>query len=111
MVHEKLAKSFLDAGEEYDRHRPGFPERAAELIVPAAVPVVLDLGAGTGKLTELLVDRADRVIAVEPSERMLAVLRAKLPGVEARIGAAERIPHGRRYRARPRRRSADRRSR
>ncbi len=92
MVDEALAKSFLDAGEDYDRFRPGFPDAAADLIVPMPVGVALDLGAGTGKFTERLVGRADRLIAVEPSEQMLAVLRAKLPAVEAHIGTAEEIP-------------------
>lgn len=92
MADEILAKSFLNAGEDYDRFRPGFPEAAAELMAPARVGVALDLGAGTGKFTERLVGRADRVVAVEPSEQMLAVLRAKLPAVEAHIGTAEEIP-------------------
>ena len=53
---------------------------------------VLDLGAGTGKLTRALVPTGARVIAVEPGERMLAELRRAVPGVEARLGAAEAIP-------------------
>lgn len=92
MVDQALAKSFLDAGENYDRFRPGFPDAAADLIVPAPVDAVLDLGAGTGKFTERLIGRAARVVAVEPSAPMLDVLRAKLPTVEAVIGTAERIP-------------------
>lgn len=92
MVDEVLAKSFERIGEDYDRYRPGFPARAADMLVPRPVGAVLDLGAGTGKFTELLSARAERVIAVEPSEPMLAVLRAKLPEVEAHLGSAERIP-------------------
>lgn len=90
--HQQLAKSFEGIGEEYDRYRPGFPEAAAADIVPDRVGAVLDLGAGTGKFTELLVSRADRVVAVEPSTAMLNVLRAKLPTVEALEGGAESIP-------------------
>jgi ubiquinone/menaquinone biosynthesis C-methylase UbiE len=90
--HQQLAKSFESIGEEYDRYRPGFPEAAAADIVPDRADAVLDLGAGTGKFTELLVSRADRVVAVEPSVAMLDVLRAKLPGVEALVGGAESIP-------------------
>lgn len=56
------------------------------------VGTVLDLGAGTGKRTELLVPRAERVIAVEPSEAMLDQLRPKLPSVEAIVAPAEAIP-------------------
>ncbi|WP_175988248.1 class I SAM-dependent methyltransferase [Microbacterium tenebrionis] len=90
--HQQLAKSFESIGEEYDRYRPGFPVAAAEEIVPERVDAVLDLGAGTGKFTELLVARAERVIAVEPSVAMLDVLRTKLPAVEALEGGAEGIP-------------------
>lgn len=87
-----LAKSFLDAGEDYERFRPGFPDAAAAAVIPTPVRTALDLGAGTGKFTELLLDRAEHVIAVEPSEPMLAVLRAKLPEVEVHLGTAESIP-------------------
>ena len=94
MVDDVLARSFTLTGADYDRYRPGFPPAAADVVMPHAVRTVLDLGAGTGKFTELLVGRAQRVIAVEPSEPMLAILRSKLPGVEAHPGSAERIPVG-----------------
>lgn len=90
--HTRLAKSFEGVGEEYDRYRPGFPDAAAEAILPAHVSAVLDLGAGTGKFTELLPAHADRVVAVEPSAAMLDVLRAKLPEVDAYQAGAESIP-------------------
>lgn len=92
MVDQQLAKTFEGIGEEYDRYRPGFPDAAAADIVPQRLDAVLDLGAGTGKFTELLVSRADRVVAVEPSAAMLDVLRAKLPSVETLAGGAEEIP-------------------
>lgn len=60
--------------------------------MPERVGTAIDLGAGTGKFTQLLLGRADRVIAVEPSEAMLDVLRANLPAVEAHTGGAEDIP-------------------
>jgi SAM-dependent methyltransferase len=53
---------------------------------------VLDVGAGTGKLTEELVPLVGQVIAVEPAPPMLAVLRHRLPSVDARIGVAEALP-------------------
>lgn len=92
MADQNLARSFESIGDEYDRYRPTFPPRAAEVVVPGRVAAVLDLGAGTGKFTELLLDRARRVVAVEPSARMLDVLRARFPRVEPLIGTAERIP-------------------
>lgn len=91
MVDEVLAKSFELIGADYDRYRPGFPSEAADLLLPERVGTALDLGAGTGKFTELLVSRAGRVVAVEPSEPMLDVLRARLPQVEALVGSAELI--------------------
>lgn len=92
MVDEVLAKSFTLTGADYDRYRPGFPPAAADMVMPPTVRTALDLAAGTGKFTELLVGRAQRVIAVEPSESMLEILRSKLPEVEAYLGSAERIP-------------------
>ncbi|EYT59345.1 class I SAM-dependent methyltransferase [Microbacterium sp. UCD-TDU] len=94
MPEQALARSFESIGDDYDRYRPGFPAEAATVIVPAAVDAALDLGAGTGKFTRLLAARARHTCAVEPSERMLDVLRSTLPGVEALVGTAERIPLG-----------------
>lgn len=92
MVDDALAKSFTLTGADYDRYRPGFPPAAAGVVMPHSVRTALDLGAGTGKFTELLGGWAERVVAVEPSEPMLEILRSKLPGVEAHLGSAERIP-------------------
>jgi SAM-dependent methyltransferase len=55
---------------------------------------VLDLAAGTGKLTRLLVSRFGRVVAVEPDEAMLDVLAEVVPEAETRRGSGERIPLG-----------------
>ena len=92
MVDEMLAKSFERSGADYDRFRPGIPSAAAEMLLPAPVEAVLDLGAGTGTFTERLLGRAGRVIAVEPAAAMLDVLRSKLPEVVAVDGTAESIP-------------------
>jgi SAM-dependent methyltransferase len=88
----ELALTFLTIGEEYERYRPGFPAEIAAAVAPRRVTSVLDLAAGTGKFTEQLVSRADHVVAVDPSEPMLAELRRKLPDVTALIGTAEAIP-------------------
>ena len=53
---------------------------------------MVDLGAGTGKLTRVLASLGHEVIAIEPLEPMLAQLRANVPGVEALSGSAEQIP-------------------
>ena len=90
------ARSFELVADVYERARPEYPPEAvawiaAELDLRPG-RTVLDLGAGTGKLTRSLVGTGARVIAVEPGEAMLAQLRAVLPHVEALRGGAEAIP-------------------
>jgi ubiquinone/menaquinone biosynthesis C-methylase UbiE len=90
------SRSFELVADVYERARPEYPPEAvawlAEKLGLAPGRTVLDLGAGTGKLTRALVPTGARVIAVEPGERMLAELRRAVPGVEALRGAAEAIP-------------------
>ena len=88
----KRAASFGDAASHYERYRPGPPVEAVEWVLPAPVRTVVDLGAGTGALTRLLVGRADEVVAVEPDDRMRAVLAQSVPGVRAVAGRGESIP-------------------
>lgn len=77
----ELAKGFLGEGDGYDELRPGYPAEALDLIVAAvgtaARPRVVDLGAGTGKLSLALAERGCRVTALDTSETMLEVARAK----------------------------------
>lgn len=86
------ARSFGSAADRYERGRPAYPAAAVDWLLPAGARRVLDIGAGTGKLTRALVERGLDVTAVEPSEGMLAELRRILPGVLALPGSAERIP-------------------
>jgi SAM-dependent methyltransferase len=86
------ARSFGAAVDSYERARPGYPDDAVEWLVPAGARRVLDLGAGTGKLTRSLVARGLDVVAVEPIDEMRASLAASLPEVEAAAGTAEEIP-------------------
>lgn len=87
-----LARSFERAAEEYERGRPGYAEAALDAVGLPADAVVLDLAAGTGKLTRQLVRRFRRVVAVEPLDRMRAVLERVVPEAEALAGEATAIP-------------------
>ncbi|MEV6303519.1 class I SAM-dependent methyltransferase [Actinoplanes sp. NPDC051861] len=86
------ASSFGAAAEEYERGRPPYPQEALDWLLPGGEPRVLDLGAGTGKLTRQIRDRGLDVVAVDPSAGMLGELRRVLPGVPAHLGDAENIP-------------------
>jgi SAM-dependent methyltransferase len=86
------AASFGGAASHYERYRPGPPVEAVDWILPAPVGRVVDLGAGTGALSRLLVGRADEVIAVEPDDRMRAVLSESVTGVRAVAGRGESLP-------------------
>ena len=90
--HADQAASFGRAAREYERGRPGYPAAALDWLLPDDAQHVVDLGAGTGKLTRQLADRGLSVVAVEPSEQMRAELHSGLPGVRAVAGAAERMP-------------------
>jgi SAM-dependent methyltransferase len=89
-----FARSFGSQADRYDRVRPSYPAAALELVLGGAGRLgrILDVGAGTGKLTAALLDRGAEVLAVEPDPLMLAVLADRLPQVRALAGSAERIP-------------------
>ncbi len=85
--------SFGSQAAAYERGRPSYPPEAIDWLLPAGTARdVLDLGAGTGKLTARLVERGWDVVAVDPIPEMLEVLRAALPGTPALLGTAEQIP-------------------
>jgi SAM-dependent methyltransferase len=84
--------SFGAIAADYDRLRSGPPEAAIDWLVPAGCQVAVDLGAGTGLLSRALARLVPRVIAVEPDERMAAVLRSRDPVIEVRQGRGEAIP-------------------
>lgn len=86
------ARSFDRAAIEYERARPGYPAALLDLLPLDPTAEVLDLGAGTGKLTRVLVGRYRQVIAVEPLGRMRAILEQLVPSAESRVGTAETIP-------------------
>jgi SAM-dependent methyltransferase len=87
------ARSFDRVADAYQRARPSYPAAAVEWALEAAPGRrVVDLAAGTGKLTEVLVAAGADVVAVEPLANMRAELERALPSVRALDGSAERIP-------------------
>ena len=83
------AGSFGAAADVYDRSRPSYPVEAVRWALPDGAHRVLDLGAGTGKLTAVLLDLGLDVVAVEPSEPM----RERIPPrAEVLDGKAEALP-------------------
>ncbi|HXH58239.1 class I SAM-dependent methyltransferase [Iamia sp.] len=90
------ASGFSVGAGDYERGRPSYPADAVELLCrelgigPGAT--VLDLAAGTGKLTRLLVPTGAEVVAVEPVAEMRALLEASTPTVDVRDGTAEHLP-------------------
>jgi SAM-dependent methyltransferase len=90
------SRSFETVAAEYERHRPEYPGEAlrwaADQLRLEAGARVLDVGAGTGKLTRGLVALGLDAVAVEPGAPMLAQLREAVPEAEALEGPAESIP-------------------
>jgi SAM-dependent methyltransferase len=91
-VRIKRSRSFARVAGEYERGRPGYPREAIDWLLGAQPLDVLDVGAGTGKLTQALSGAGHRVVAVEPLDEMRELLIARLPAVRALAGSAERLP-------------------
>ncbi|HTJ74412.1 MAG TPA: methyltransferase domain-containing protein [Acidimicrobiales bacterium] len=96
MVHEVAAVGFGREAAAYERSRPSYPPAVVAWLVenlrigPGAV--VVDLAAGTGKLTRLLVPAGAAIVAVEPVVGMSEVFRELLPEVPLVAGTAEALP-------------------
>jgi SAM-dependent methyltransferase len=92
----RRGSSFGAVAQAYAEYRPDYPVDAVRWCTAPAGDLgslrVLDLGAGTGKLTALLARFGADVTAVEPDPAMLAELRGRLPAVRALAGSAEAIP-------------------
>jgi SAM-dependent methyltransferase len=90
----RRAASFSSVAEAYERARPEYPAEAVRWLAGKSPGDVVDLAAGTGKLTRMLVRLGHRVTAVEPLPEMLDQLRAAVPAASAVAGSAESIPLG-----------------
>ncbi|MBW3580878.1 MAG: SAM-dependent methyltransferase, partial [Actinobacteria bacterium] len=95
-VDAVAARGYEVGGDDYERARPGYPDAAVDLVVQElALPRdgrVLELAAGTGKLTRMLVRRVAGVIAVEPVPAMRRRLAGAVPSVPVVGAVAEAIP-------------------
>jgi SAM-dependent methyltransferase len=96
MALHPLAERFADVADVYERGRPDYAPAVvgavtSELRIPAGAPV-LDLAAGTGKLTRALLAAGLDVVAVEPQSALREVLAANVGSERVRAGLAEAIP-------------------
>lgn len=95
-LHRLAAQGYATAADAYEKGRPDYPRGAIELLRDTlridAASTVLDLGAGTGKLTRLLVPTGARLLALEPVEGMRRKLGQMVPSAIALDGVAEAIP-------------------
>jgi SAM-dependent methyltransferase len=88
-VDPRRALSFGAAAGAYAAARPSYPADAVRFVVPPDAHRVLDLGAGTGKLTTVLLDLGFEVVAVEPDDEMRALIDPRARGL---AGTAEDVP-------------------
>src|SRR5215471_17299065 len=84
--------AFAAVADAYERGRPGYPSDAVRWLAGDEPRDVVDIGAGTGKLTRALVELGHRVTAIEPLDEMRDELTRFVPGVRALPGKAESIP-------------------
>jgi SAM-dependent methyltransferase len=91
-VDAARSRSFGAVSDHYDEYRPGPAPTALDWLLEPASRDVLDIGAGTGALTRLLVARGLRVTAVEPDRRMRRTLAGRVADARILDGAAERLP-------------------
>jgi ubiquinone/menaquinone biosynthesis C-methylase UbiE len=88
----RLSQSFGAVAHAYDRGRPAYPADAVAWLLDGEAKIVLELGAGTGKLTRVMFDQGHAVFATDKDPAMLAVLQERVPEVSAKVAGAEEIP-------------------
>jgi SAM-dependent methyltransferase len=97
-IPDAAAQGFGKGAADYEKGRPSYPPEAVTSIVDelglAPGTTVVDLGAGTGKFTRLLLPSGARVVAVEPVASMREQFAVAVPEVEVVDGTAEAVPLG-----------------
>lgn len=95
-IHDAAAKGFQSASGAYERGRPEYPKDAVDKLVKVLgigpESTLVDLAAGTGKFTRLLLPTGAKIVAVEPVEAMRRTFSSILPKIEILSGTAESIP-------------------
>ena len=95
-IHAAAAKGFQSASDAYERGRPEYPQEAVTAFQQALgitpQSFLVDLGAGTGKFTRLLVDSQARILGIEPVEAMREKFASILPQIDILSGTAESMP-------------------
>ncbi|HTU94860.1 MAG TPA: class I SAM-dependent methyltransferase, partial [Solirubrobacteraceae bacterium] len=95
-IPDEAARGFERGAVDYERGRPGYPEaaiaRLADELDLGPERTVVDLAAGTGKLTRALLGLGAQLVAIEPVAGMREQLERAVPGVEVRDGTAEHMP-------------------
>jgi ubiquinone/menaquinone biosynthesis C-methylase UbiE len=95
-VHDAAARGFQAVAGEYERARPDYPAEAVDRLIQelevGRAARVLDIGAGTGKLTRMLMPTGARLVGLDPVEAMRRTLAATLPGLPVVGGTAEAMP-------------------
>lgn len=86
------ATSFGQQAGAYDRGRPEYPAEAVAWLLDGVGNDVVDVGAGTGKLTRAVQATGRHVIAVDPDAAMLATLAGRSPSIQTLLGTAENLP-------------------
>lgn len=88
------AHSFGGVADAYERGRPSYPAEAVRWMLGEHPLTVLELGAGTGKLTRVVAELGHDIHATDPDAAMLEILEREVAGVRAAQASAEDIPLG-----------------